>query len=376
MLNTENKEQLIRLLQIELLTWFEGSKRDLPFRRTKNPYAIWISEIMAQQTQIDTLIPYYNRFIASFPDVAALATATEDQVIKAWEGLGYYSRARNLHKAAKMIMSDYDGRFPNNFSELIKLPGIGPYTGGAIASIAFNEKVSAVDGNVLRVISRYCNSFDDIGAPKTKDIVTRWVETILPEATGNFNEGLMELGAMICTPQNPKCLICPIRLGCQCHSFGTTNQLPVKKKKQKQVRKKMEVGILTQNGKLFFVKRPESGLLSSMWSFPIVETTTQKGEDIKKKLQEFFPELSEPVLIGESRHVFSHIIWKMRLYGFDVPSQVCETPKAYISDKTVEEIPIETQFKARASIDDLALPVAFSKLLTLIDAVQLQNDAK
>jgi len=375
MLNTENNEQFITLLQIELLTWFEGSKRDLPFRQTKNPYFIWISEIMAQQTQLDTLIPYYNRFIESFPDVASLAAATEDQVIKAWEGLGYYSRARNLHKASKIIMTEYAGCFPDNFSDLIKLPGIGPYTGGAIASIAFNEKVSAVDGNVLRVISRYCNSFEDIGDEKTKKIVTRWVEKILPEATGNFNEGLMELGAMICTPQNPKCLICPIRLGCQCHSFGTTNELPVKKKKQKQVHKKMEVGILKRGGELFFVKRPGSGLLSEMWSFPIVETTTEKGDDIKKKLQEFFPELSEPVFIGESRHVFSHIIWEMRLYGFEVPSMVCESPKAYISDE-MESLPIKTQFKGRDSIDDLALPVAFSKLLTLIDAAPLQSDVK
>jgi len=376
MLNTENKEELIALLQIELLTWFEGSKRELPFRQTKNPYAIWISEIMAQQTQIDTLIPYYNRFIESFPDVASLADATEDQVIKAWEGLGYYSRARNLHRAAKIIMADYAGCFPDNFSELIKLPGIGPYTGGAIASIAFNEKVSAVDGNVLRVISRYCNSFEDIGDAKTKKIVTQWVEAILPETSGDFNEGLMELGAMICSPQNPRCLICPIRSGCQSHAFGTTSQLPVKKQKQKQARKKMEVGILKQNGELFFVKRPVSGLLSEMWSFPIVETTAGGGEDIKKKLGEFFPELSAPVFIGESRHMFSHIIWEMSLYRFDVESQVCESPKAYTSDETVDNLPIKTQFKGRASIDDLALPVAFSKLFALIDDAQLQIDAK
>jgi len=366
MLTTENNGQLITLLQIELLTWFEGSKRDLPFRRTKNPYTIWVSEIMAQQTQIDTLIPYYTQFIELFPDVASLALATEDQVIKAWEGLGYYSRARNLHKAAKIIMSEYDGCMPDTFSSLIKLPGIGPYTGGAIASIAFNEKVSAVDGNVLRVISRYCNSFMDIGDAKTKKTVTQWVEEILPEATGNFNEGLMELGAVICTPQNPKCLICPVCLGCQSFACGTTGELPVKKKKQKQVRKKMEVGIVKLHGELFFVRRPSSGILSEMWSFPIVETTTETGADIKRKLEEYFPELSDPVFIGESRHVFSHIIWEMKLYGFELPSGVFESPASYTFDKGDETPPLRTQFKSLEAIDDLALPVAFSKLLILL----------
>lgn len=367
MFNTNNNKQFIEILQVDLLIWFGDSKRDLPFRHTKDPYAIWISEIMAQQTQIDTLIPYYHRFIESFPDVAALASAPEDAVIKAWEGLGYYSRARNLHKAAKVIMSECGGCFPDNFNSLIQLPGIGPYTGGAIASIAFNERVSAVDGNVLRVISRYCNSFMDIGDGKTKKLITRWVEEILPEASGDFNEALMELGAVICTPQSPKCLICPVRSGCQSNALGTSNQLPVKKKKQKQVRKKMEVGILNRNGELFFVKRPDSGLLSGMWSFPITETKVGNGLDIEKKLKEIFPELSKPVFIGKSRHVFSHIIWEMTLYGFDLIPQVLELPTVYISDQTAPEtLSLKTRFKSPAFIDDLALPVAFSKLLGLL----------
>jgi len=321
---------------------------------------------MAQQTQIDTLIPYYTHFVELFPDVASLALATDDQIIKAWEGLGYYSRARNLHKAAKIIMDEYDGCMPDTFSDLIKLPGIGPYTGGAIASIAFNEKVSAVDGNVLRVISRYCNSFMDIADTKTKKIVTQWVEEILPEAAGNFNEGLMELGAVICTPQSPKCLVCPVRLGCQSFAFGTTGELPVKKKKQKQVRKKMEVGILKLHGEFFFVRRPSSGLLAEMWSFPIVETTTATGADIKRKLEEYFPELSDPVFIGESRHVFSHIIWEMKLYQFELPSGVFESSESYTFDKSDAGLLLKTQFKSIEAIDDLALPVAFSKLLILL----------
>ncbi|MBC3796857.1 A/G-specific adenine glycosylase [Acetobacterium tundrae] len=369
MLNTTNNNQPIKILQLELLSWFENAKRNLPFRQTKDPYSIWISEIMAQQTQIDTLIPYYNHFISLFPNVAALAEASEDEVIKAWEGLGYYSRARNLHQAAKLIVSEYDGIFPKQFAQLIKLPGIGPYTGGAIASIAFNEKVSAVDGNVLRVISRYCNSIDDIGEAKTKKKVTQWVETILPDAAGDFNEALMDLGAVICSPQSPKCLICPIRLGCQSFAFGTTDQIPIKKKKQKQLTKKMEVGIVKQNGALFFVRRPESGLLSGMWSFPIIEVSEGTGTDIKKKLRSYFPELSNPVLIGQSRHVFSHIIWEMSVYGFDLGNLVCETaaiPYHPNPSESSESQTHSTQFKALSDIDDLTLPIAFSKLLVLL----------
>ncbi|WP_373485154.1 A/G-specific adenine glycosylase [Acetobacterium malicum] len=368
MLDTKINHQLVEILQTDLLKWFEKAKRDLPFRRTRDPYFIWISEIMAQQTQIDTLIPFYNRFIDSFPTVFSLALAPVDEVIKAWEGLGYYSRARNLHQAARIIVADYDGLMPDNFAELIKLPGIGPYTGGAIASIAFNEPVSAVDGNVLRVISRFCNSFADIGDAKTKKQMTRWIESILPEAAGDFNEALMELGALICTPQSPKCLLCPIRSGCQSHTAGTTGQLPVKKKKTKQLTRKMEVGIVTQNGCLFFVRRPDAGLLSGMWSFPIVEATVGNGQDIKKKLGENFPELNEPIFIGTSRHVFSHIIWEMSVYRFNLDSMVSETASHpyFISAPGVPQSDHQTAFKALPQIDDLALPVAFSKLLALL----------
>lgn len=368
MLDTNKNRKQIKILQSDLLKWFEKAKRDLPFRQSKDPYSIWISEIMAQQTQIDTLIPYYNRFVENFPNVFSLASASEDQVIKAWEGLGYYSRARNLHQAAKIIVSDYEGIIPSTFVELIKLPGIGPYTGGAIASIAFNEKVSAVDGNVLRVISRYCNSFDDIGDAKTKKRMTQWIETILPEATGDFNEGLMELGAMICTPQSPKCLICPIRSGCQSYAAGTTAQIPVKKKKLKQITKKMEVGIVKQNGELLFVRRPKSGLLSGMWSFPIAEATEGNGSDIKTKLGETISELCEPVFIGTSRHVFSHIIWDMSVYGFNLDSTVCETAaNTYLPYNRENFSAGQTTFKALSQVDDLALPIAFSKLLALIE---------
>lgn len=368
MLDTSKNHQRIDILQVNLLEWFKESKRDLPFRQTKDPYFIWVSEIMAQQTQIDTLIPFYHRFIDQFPTIFCLALASEDEVIKAWEGLGYYSRARNLHQAARIIVSDYDGFIPETLAELTKLPGIGPYTGAAIASIAFNQKVSAVDGNVLRVISRYTNSFDDIGEAKTRKRITAWLDNILPEAAGDFNEALMELGALICTPQSPQCQICPICSGCQSHAAGTTGVVPVKAKKQQQTTKKMEVGIVWQNDQLFFVRRPESGLLSGMWSFPITETVAGNGLDIKKKLGVYFPELPEPVFIGTSRHLFSHIIWEMSVYGFSRDQLVCETPAHPYQASTAGAslATAQTTFKALAQIDDLALPVAFSRLLPLL----------
>lgn len=368
MLDTNQNHQHIEILQVNLLGWFKESKRDLPFRQTKDPYFIWVSEIMAQQTQIDTLIPFYQRFIDKFPTIFCLALASEDEVIKAWEGLGYYSRARNLHQAARIIVSDYDGFMPETLAELIKLPGIGPYTGAAIASIAFNQKVSAVDGNVLRVISRYANSFADIGEAKTRKRMTTWLDSILPEAAGDFNEALMELGALICTPQSPQCQICPISSGCQSHAAGTTGVVPVKAKKQQQTTKKMEVGILRQNGRLFFVRRPDTGLLSGMWSFPITEMVGGNGQDIKKKLGAFFPELNEPIFIGSSRHVFSHVIWEMTVYGFNRDELVCETP-AHPYSASADGDPLSTiqsTFKALSQIDDLALPVAFSRLLPLL----------
>jgi|LGVF01.2.fsa_nt_gb A/G-specific adenine glycosylase len=365
MLNTNVETNAIQILHTELLIWFGAFKRDLPFRNTKNPYIIWISEIMAQQTQIDTLIPYFNRFISFFPDILTLANATEDQVIKSWEGLGYYSRARNLHKSAKIIANEYHGIFPKTFSELIKLPGIGPYTGGAIASIAYNEKVSAVDGNVLRVISRYCNSFLDISAGKTKKKITEWLETILPDTVGDFNEALMELGAITCTPKNPSCLICPISMGCQSYRFKTMDQLPIKRKKQKQTKMQMEVGIVYHSNTILFVKRPNSGLLSGFWSFPIIETNLGDGLDIKAKLSEIFPTLSNPIIIGESRHVFSHIIWELTVYQFILPLTINETPTKFIT-YPIDTPSIMTQFKSLESINDLALPIAFSKLIPLI----------
>lgn len=344
----------------KLLQWFYKSKRALPFRETKEPYNIWISEIMAQQTQIDTLIPYYHRFIAAFPDVKSLAAAPEESVLKLWEGLGYYSRAKNLHKAAKVICSEYAGIFPKHYEELIKLPGIGPYTGGAIASIAFKEKVPAIDGNVLRVISRFNNYNGDIANTKVKKAITDWVSKAIPDAPGDFNEGLMELGALICTPTTPKCMICPERDLCEALKAGTTDELPLKSKKQRQKKLQMEVGIIDMNGSLYLVKRPEKGLLSGLWSFPIIEEEKDHpGQAIQQILKPVFPNLPMSKVLGKSKHVFSHVIWNMTVYYFEIDPVIA----ADASEKYGDE---KAAFKNREQLNAVALPTAFSKLLELL----------
>ena len=345
-----------------MVKWFQKNKRDLPFRRTKNPYHIWISEIMAQQTQIDTLIPYSERFILKFPDIATLAEASEEEVLKSWEGLGYYSRAKNLHKAAKKIMTDYNGCFPTDFDDILALPGIGPYTGGAIGSIALGLHVPAVDGNVLRVITRFNNWNDDIAQNSTKRKVTEWVTDTIPETPGDFNESLMELGALICTPKSPSCLICPVREHCAAFAAGTVDQLPVKTKKQKQKKMNMEVGLLYNKDGIYICKRPETGLLSGLWGFPICEAEKEKGKAVTALLEKNTGTSLSGTCIGKSRHIFSHIIWEMSLYAFKLNSSTIKEEKITYGD---------TDDFFFSSWEDLnekyTLPTAFSKLLPYIE---------
>ena len=340
-----------------LLNWFAQNKRSLSFRMDKDPYKIWISEIMAQQTQIDTLLPYFDRFITHFPTVNALAEADEAAVLKLWEGLGYYSRARNLHKAAQLITQT--DTFPNTYADLINLPGIGPYTGGAIASIAFDEKVPAVDGNVLRVVSRFNNYFGDLAAPQTKKDITSWVMQALPEKSGDFNEALMELGALICTPKNFKCLVCPVQAHCAAFAAGTTAQLPVKTKKIRQKRMQMEVILLQSGNSLLFQKRPKKGLLSTLWGFPIVEQTEKPGLAATQFVIEHYPYASKGTLIGHKRHVFTHIVWEMAIWRYTLPSLTDPSSKQAVFD--------DLSFYDKESWEKLALPIAFSKLLPLLE---------
>jgi len=265
-----------RYFSSELLNWYDVNKRDLPWRRSRDPYHIWVSEIMLQQTRVDTVIPYFHRFIERFPTIEALADAPEDDVLKCWEGLGYYSRARNLQSAARQITEQYGGVMPSGKEEVAGLKGVGPYTAGAIRSIAFNIPAAAVDGNVMRVLSRYFLIEDDIMKIKTRTRMEELVLTLVPEGrASDFTQALMELGALICTPKSPKCLVCPVMEHCAGRLEGKEESLPVKTK-AKPPRPEHRLAAIVEGtgvheGKILIRKRPAAGLLAGMWELPHIE---------------------------------------------------------------------------------------------------------
>lgn len=316
--------------QEDLLSWYQTVKRDLPWRINQDPYRILVSEIMLQQTQVVTVIPYYERFLEWFPTPEALASASEEKLLKAWEGLGYYSRARNLQKAAQMIVEN--GGFPTTHEEILKLKGVGPYTAGAVGSIAFGLPVPAVDGNVFRVMSRICLIFEDIMKPKTRKLFESVVTELIPhDAAGDFNQALMELGATICKPKSPKCLECPVQAHCQAFKEGLDDQLPVKTKPVKQKKVKLVVGIVkNQYGEILVNKRPDTGLLSNFYEFKTLE---YKGNEPESLLRETLDGVKEIRYIGSYQHVFSHRIWEMEAYFVSVQSfgeEVADSTETWI----------------------------------------------
>ena len=295
-----------------LVEWFDEEKRDLPWRHTKDPYKIWVSEVMLQQTRVDTVIPYYNRFMESFPTLELLAEAPQEYLLKHWEGLGYYSRARNLQTGVREVVENYGGIVPDNRHEISKLKGVGPYTAGAILSIAYNKPEHAVDGNVMRVLSRVLDIHEDIAVPKTKKTFEAAVDELIdPEHTSSFNQGLMELGALICTPTSPKCLLCPVREYCMAYNEGDPEKLPVKSKKVKMKHLTYDVFVCEDSeGRILMEQRPEEGLLASMWQFPMMEHETDQALfETTYKVQ-----VSKQQELVTFKHVFSHLTWHVSSY--------------------------------------------------------------
>ena len=264
-------EQGLKQIVKPIVKWYQEQGKTLPWKQDKEPYHIWVSEIMLQQTRIEAVKKYYTRFMKELPTIHDLANVPEEQLLKLWEGLGYYSRAKNLKKAAIQIEKEYEGKLPTNYTELLKLSGIGEYTAGAIASISYKEKVPAVDGNVLRVVSRVLASKEDVLLPETKRKITKKLLEIMPDEPGDFNEGLMELGEKICLPNTvPLCEKCPIQEFCLANKENLTNEIPVRIKKQKRKIENKTVFLLKYKNEIAIRKREKTGILANLYEFPNV----------------------------------------------------------------------------------------------------------
>ena len=310
------------LIAQPLLHWFWANHRVLPFRSDPTPYHVWVSEIMLQQTRVSAAVPYYERFVQELPDIPALAACEEERLLKLWEGLGYYSRVRNLQKAARIVCEQYGGQLPGNLAALKKLPGIGDYTAGAIASIGFGIPAPAVDGNVLRVFARLYNDEGDIMQPAVKAATTQKVMAQQPaEAPGDFNQALMELGALVCTPGQPDCAACPLQALCLGRQSGNPARLP--QKAPKKARKKCELTLcLAQDaaGRWLLQKRGEQGVLAGLWQPPVL---AEEALDEKKALAAAQKLLPAAVLLKEkplkAKHIFTHLEWHMTAYVMAAP---------------------------------------------------------
>lgn len=332
----------------QLLEFYDKQARELPFRDNPVPYYTWISEIMLQQTRMETVLPYFRKFIAALPDIRALAQAQDDDLMKLWEGLGYYSRARNLKKAAQIIVTDYGGQMPESYEELLKLPGIGPYTAGAVASIAFGLPVPAVDGNVIRVFSRILAYGEPVMTAKGRRVIHQAVEEVIStERPGDFNQAVMELGATICLPNGaPLCGACPVKNCCRAYKTGTQMDYPVLPIKKNRRIEEQTVLLLTRDGQFLAEKRPEGGLLAGLLQFPM-----QPGHLTESQVEEWVRQLGfsdAKISLGIfSKHLFSHVEWHMTSY------------EVYVKDRFIREdgegpIWIEAQ-----NLYEITLPTAF-----------------
>ncbi|EUJ29120.1 A/G-specific adenine glycosylase [Listeria floridensis FSL S10-1187] len=334
-----------------LVSWYLSNKRILPWRENSDPYRIWVSEVMLQQTRVDTVLPYFERFMTKFKTMQDFAYAKEADILKIWEGLGYYSRVRNLQIAMRQVIEDFDGVTPSSKAELLSLKGVGPYTAGAILSIAYKQAEPAIDGNVMRVISRIFEIDEDIMKPKTrKTFETILYELIDPDAASEFNQGLMEIGALVCTPKKPMCLLCPLQEFCASHRDGRELDFPVKIKKTKSKTLELVSVIVEQDGKYLVEQRASTGLLAGLWQFPTVEA--KPDENIELIKLKFMREYGVGLKFAREnlahvKHIFSHLVWEVDVKQADVE----------------EGAPIgQTQFVTRQELAELAFSVPYQKM--------------
>ena len=339
------KNNVFSAVAAPLLQWYDENKRDLPWRRNTDPYRVWVSEIMLQQTRVAAVIPYYERWMCALPDVQTLAAADEAQLMKLWQGLGYYSRARNLQKAAKQIVEEYGGQFPDRYEKLLKLPGVGEYTAGAVASIAFSEKVGAVDGNVLRIAARLGAMETDILDPRMKKMVRGMLDAVIPEdRSGDFNQALMDLGATVCLPGGrPVCECCPLAGQCEARRLGRQQELPLRGKKKARRIEEMTVYLLLRGGEVALRKRSEDGLLAGLWEFPYVSGRLSEAEAVQP-LSGWGVTARDWKKAIPAKHVFTHVEWHMNGYMLDIAGEGAED-FLWVDRNTLETLAIPTAFK-------------------------------
>jgi A/G-specific adenine glycosylase len=353
---TNKRKSTNKKLIESLLKWFAKQKRQLPWRETRDPYRIWISEVMLQQTRVATVIPYYHRFLETFPDIEALAKAKDSVLMKAWEGLGYYARVRNLRQAAQTVVKQYKGKLPTSYQELIKLKGFGTYTAASVASLAFGEDCAAVDGNVMRVLARLYAIESDIRKTAAKREFQRIAEALLPQGkAGQFNEALMELGATVCKPKNPACEVCPLHRNCKAFQEGRVNELPRKSPKAAIPHHQIAISVVHKNGKVLIALRPSEGLLGNLWEFPGGKC---KGEESLAECcqRETLEETGLEVEVGKCfsivEHSFTH--FRITLHAFH-----CHYLRGKATPKSSQKI----RWVKPQDLDEYAFPKANKKII-------------
>ncbi len=373
-MDRDSLEQIVN----PLLDWYREHARVLPWRQDRNliksseggweevpdavPYRVWVSEIMLQQTRVEAVIPYYERFMQYCPDIQSLAQTPEEQLLKLWEGLGYYSRARNLQKTAQIICRDYEGHFPRSYEEILRLPGIGPYTAGAIASIAFEAAEPAVDGNVLRVITRLMEDEGDIQDVQFRRQITDALRAVYPQQErGNFTQSIMELGAVVCVPNgNPKCGECPVCVFCGAYRSGTQLNYPVRKKKRARRIEEKTVLVLWHHGYIALNRRSKEGVLSGMWELPNIEGYCDEAA-VTQWLLGHGIALERIEQIPDRKHIFTHIEWHMRCFLVECNVAAEDAEEGLLTEKS-DKSPF-TWVSPEVLAQEIALPTAFKKVV-------------
>ena len=341
----------------KMVDWYRAQARDLSWRGTKDPYAVWVAEIILQQTRVDQGTPYIERFLKRFPTVEKLAAARQDSVLKLWEGLGYYSRARNLHKAAQKVIRENDGILPVTTDEWQSLPGVGRYTAGAIASIAHDQQSPVVDGNVKRVLTRLTDCPDNIDLPGTTETIWEWMTILVKgKSPGDFNQSIMELGANVCTPRNPSCTSCPVKTFCEANNNNTQSKRPVRTKKKKVPHHEIVIAAIQKNGRYLLGKRPSKGLLGGLWEFPggKIESGETPEQALAREIKEELGiTIRSPEFLTSVKHAYTHFKVTLHIYH-------CKQHKGTPTPK------VHTQLKwtRKKDFGKLAFPKANHKFLS------------